>query len=142
MTQIYDLTRLEQTLIKHEGFRDKPYTDSNGVLTIGIGRAGAKLSFDEALYLCRNDIAKAFECASKHHFFWHLNKVRKEVIVEMIFNIGYSGFLKFEKMIEALGVHNYQKAAEELLDSTWAIQVGLLRSQSMANRLQTGKYEE
>lgn len=142
MPQTWNLTTLEKTLIRQEGFKPEPYRDSENHLTLGIGRKDARLSLDEAVYLLRNDLRAATENASRHYFFWHLNQARQDVIVNLIFNIGYRGFLHFEKMIAALEVHNYSRAAEELLDSRWAIQVGKSRSTEMANQLRSGRYEE
>lgn len=42
----------------------------------------------------------------------------------MAYNLGISGLLKFKKMLKTLEEENYPKAAKEMLDSLWAIQVG------------------
>jgi lysozyme len=42
----------------------------------------------------------------------------------MDFNLGITRLLKFVKMLEALEQHDYDTAAEEMLGSLWASQVG------------------
>ena len=50
--------------------------------------------------------------------------VRKAVLLDMCFNIGYSGLMKFKKMWFALGERDYTTASREMKDSSWYIQVG------------------
>jgi lysozyme len=42
----------------------------------------------------------------------------------MAFNLGRSRLGKFKKMIEAVNEGDYEKAAEEMIDSKWYHQVG------------------
>lgn len=51
-------------------------------------------------------------------------EVRKAVLLDMCFNIGYSGLMKFKKMWFALGDRDYTTASREMKDSSWYIQVG------------------
>jgi len=53
-----NMQRLQNTLEHHEGLRLKPYKDSVGKLTIGIGRNldDVGISKSEALLLLQNDI--------------------------------------------------------------------------------------
>ena len=46
----------------------------------------------------------------------------KEILCEMIFQMGYSGVGKFKNMIKALQNRDYTKASIEMLDSRWAKQ--------------------
>ena len=50
--------------------------------------------------------------------------VRKAVLLDMCFNIGYSGLMKFKKMWFALGNREYTQASNEMKDSSWYAQVG------------------
>jgi lysozyme len=54
------MKNLIDLLVKHEGIRNKPYEDSVGVLTIGVGRNldDVGLSHDEIYYLLKNDIRR------------------------------------------------------------------------------------
>ena len=42
------------------------------------------------------------------------------VIVEMVFQMGFVGTMKFKKMVGHLKQRNYEGASEEMLDSKWA----------------------
>ena len=48
----------------------------------------------------------------------------------MVFQIGFSGVMKFRKMIANMQEKNWKGAADEMLDSLWAKQ-----TPSRANRL-------
>jgi lysozyme len=42
----------------------------------------------------------------------------------MCFNLGHPRFSKFKKFIYAMQVSDWERAAEEMMDSKWATQVG------------------
>ena len=54
----------------------------------------------------------------------------KGVIIEMCYQIGYAGVMKFKKMIANMKDINWKGAADEMLDSLWARQ-----TPERANRL-------
>jgi lysozyme len=117
---------------KHEGLRLKPYMDSEGIPTIGYGRnLAVGITKEEAELLFENDFRKAFNHASRFTWFHALSPERKQVIVNMIFNLGPHGFGTFQKMIAALEEHDYDRAADEMVDSKYATQVGK-RAQELA----------
>jgi lysozyme len=134
-------SNLEESLLAHEGLKLTPYTDTRGVLTVGVGRnLQVGLSKDEALFLMRNDISRCRKELASYLFFKHLDPVRQDVLIELCFNLGLAGLLKFKKMLDAIQSKSYSIAANELLDSLWAKQVGQTRSKNLANRLKTGQY--
>lgn len=124
-----DMHKLESLLIKHEQYKRKPYLDTLGNLTVGIGRKmdSVGISYEEAIYLLHNDIKAALNHIHKNHrlqrIFDALNDDRQIVIINMIFNLGYSKFMQFKKMLEALEKNDYALAAQEMLDSRWKSQV-------------------
>ncbi len=136
------MDNLRSLILNHEGLKLKPYTDTTGNLTIGIGRnlEGRGISEAESFFLLENDLKEIEEQLIKHYWFVALDKVRQEVIIELVFNVGLTRALGFKKMIEALKSLEYRKAADELLDSAWTKQVGERRSNSLYSRLLTGKY--
>lgn len=117
---------LVEMLRRHEGVRHKPYRDSVGKLTIGVGRNldDVGLSDDEIDYLLQNDIRRAREDARQLPYFFELNGVRRMVIVNMVFNMGLPTVEQFQAMGAALKRGDYGTAADEMLDSKWARQVG------------------
>lgn len=117
---------IKDQLIKHEGLRLKPYYCTANKLTIGIGRNldDVGISEDEALILLENDIIKVQKQAENFPWFLQLNEERQCVILNMIFNLGLHGFLKFKETIRYLETGQYEQAAIEMLESKWADQVG------------------
>jgi lysozyme len=129
-------------VIRHEGKKNKPYLDTKGKLTIGVGRnlTDRGLSDDEIMFLLTNDL---MDCAADLHmafdWFESLDEVRTDVMLELCFNMGLTTLLEFEKMLAAMARKDYKTAAKELLDSQWRKDVGPTRSNVLANQLRTGK---
>lgn len=119
-----DLERLKQSLFKEENFRSKPYYDSEGHLTIGIGRnLDEGISEEEALFLLDRDVKGViFEC-EQLPFWEQLSDPRQHVIADMVFNMGLPRFMKFERMISFIKKKDYNAASSEMLNSQWASQV-------------------
>lgn len=119
--------KLKGLLLQHESYRQFPYTDTTGHLTIGIGRnlIDRGISTSEAFYLLDDDIIY-FTNKLNHYlsFFSHLSENRQIVLIDMCFNLGVQGFLGFREMTSALEAHDYERAANEMLESKWAQQVG------------------
>lgn len=122
-----DLTRFVDELERDEGNRLKPYRDSVGKLTIGIGRNldDVGISKGEAYHMVHNDIERTVADV-EHHFPWwtRLDDIRQHVILNMAFNMGIKRLLGFKKMLAACEAGRYGEAAREMLASAWAGQVG------------------
>ena len=70
-----------------------------------------------------------------------LNKPRQEVLINLAFNLGEPRLSEFVKMLAAIDALDYEKAAEELLDSEAARSKELKqRYQRLAITLRTGQY--
>ena len=134
------ITICEQQLPIDEGIRQKPYRDSVGLLSIGIGRNldGNGLSQDEIMYLFRNDLAVAARDAKALvPSFNKLSEVRKAVLVNMVFNMGKARVSAFTQTLKAIADENFNKAAEQMLASKWATQVGA-RATRLAKMMREG----
>lgn len=132
--------KLKQLLVNHESYRQFPYSDTTGNLTVGIGRnlSDRGVSPTEASYLLDDDIAYFYSKLSYFlRFFNQLSENRQIALVDMCFNVGVQGFLNFRKMIIALEAGDYERAADEMLNSKWATQVGQ-RALTLANIVRTG----
>ena len=118
---------LKDLLIKHEGVRLKPYTDTAGKLTIGVGRNldGKGISYAEAMALLDKDIADTTnDCLHAFPWFADLSEPRQWVVLSMVFNMGLEGFKAFKRMIACLELGDYDGAEVEMANSRWAKQVG------------------
>jgi len=132
---------LIKQLQKHEGLRLKPYKCSAGKLTIGYGRNLEDKGIDkaEACMLLANDIHQCInQVRDRIPCFPKLNDVRQNVLVNMAFNLGIHGLLKFRKFLSALERGNFEDASVEMLDSRWSRQVGI-RATELSEQIRTGK---
>ncbi len=120
------LARLREMLVIHEGLELKPYRDTVGKLTIGVGRNldDVGIARSEALFLLDNDIENSITEMRSFQWFDNLDLERKVVLVNMHFNMGLDRLRGFKKMLVAVKLGEYEEAAEEMLDSKWAKQVG------------------
>lgn len=136
------MTPLQEMLIRHEGLRLKPYRDTVDKLTIGIGRNldDVGITREEAMMLLNHDIAKVQrEVKTAFPWFASLNGVRKNVVLNMVFNLGLPSFQQFKKAIAAIKAKRWSEAANQMLDSRWARQVGQ-RARELASMMESGKY--
>ena len=136
------MNRLTKQLIRDEGLKLKPYTDTVGKLTIGVGRnlEDNGISEAEAIHMLQNDINTSERELSRYSWFMQLDPIRRDAIINMHFNLGLPRLLTFRSMIAALDDGNYTKAANEALDSKWAQQVGE-RATRIAKQIKTGEYQ-
>lgn len=137
---------MRSRLYANEGKKKSAYQDSLGYWTIGCGRLidarkDAGLSDVEIDYLLTNDIITARNNLQPYGWYNKQDQVRKDVLVELCFNLGLGGLLGFKKMIGALDTTNYKLAVAELLDSKWATQVGKDRINDLVYRLKNGAYQ-
>ena len=123
------MKNLKKRIKQDEGYVDKVYKDSVGVLTCGWGHAlpeGSKISKEIAELFFEEDFAAALTSfqyfISKYHLS-HLSRDRKCVLINMLFNLGFRGLSKFKRFISAMQDEDYDKAAYEMLDSKWHKQV-------------------
>lgn len=134
------LVKLKRSLILHEGHKNFPYTDSVGKLTIGIGYnlTDRGLSDDWVTAQYNADVTYFYNQLSELSFWKKLNPDRQIVLLDMAF-MGWKKFLGFKKMLAALEIGDYNKAADEMLNSLWADQVKG-RAVDLANAMRTGIY--
>lgn len=132
----------ESQLLRHEGLRLKPYYCTADKLTIGIGRNldDVGITEDEALYLMKNDVERvSVELIQAFPSVISLDSVRYYVLVNMCFNLGISRLKKFKRMWTAVRRGEWSRAADEMLDSLWADQVGR-RAIELSDMMRSGKF--
>lgn len=135
------ITSLKQQLIVDEGIRLKPYKDTVGKLTIGVGRNldDKGISFNEAMDLLENDIQDCYHrLETELLWFKDLDYVRQIVLANMAFNMGIKGLFGFKLTLKLIELKNYKQAAKEMLNSKWSHQVGL-RALKLSKMMETGK---
>ena len=111
---------------RHEGYSAFPNQDTTHHTTIGWGRNLDErgISKDEAEIMLQNDIdvaAKRFGDLPDE-VQGNCNDVRRDVLIEMIFQMGYMGVLKFKRMLGAISAGDFERASKEMFMSKWASQ--------------------
>ena len=137
-----------EQLSLHEGVEPSVYTDTKGKRTIGIGfnldepsnrkkaeslglnvqdmLSGKKTLSDKEIKLLYNESIK--QAANDANAFLpqagRQPPVVQKILIDMAFNLGLTKLNKFENLKEALLEGDYNKAADEMIDSEWYHQVG------------------
>jgi lysozyme len=130
---------LVDDLVRDEGIRLKPYLDTVGKATIGVGRnlSDVGISQAEAMVLLEWDIGRAEQDARTFGWFEGLDPVRQRAVLNLLFNLGLSRFVLFRHFIAAMGAKLYDKAGDELQASVWYGQVGD-RAKRLVAMIRTG----
>jgi lysozyme len=111
----------------HEGVRLKVYLCSAGKLTIGIGHNLDDNGITRRIadFMLIEDINQAIgDLRRKIDGFDMLDDGRMSVLVDMCINLGISKLLEFKKMLAAIEIRDWDRAADEMQDSLWFTQVG------------------
>jgi lysozyme len=120
-----NIVRLHETLRRDEGFRSRPYRDSVGKLTIAYGwniddvpisEAAAQFILGEQV----NDVL--FDLDRALPFWRRMPEDAQQALANMAFQLGLPRLLRFVKMIDALEAGDFDRAADECLDSLYAKQ--------------------
>lgn len=133
------MNNVTELVTKHEGTRLKPYLDTVGKWSLGTGRniSDVGISQCEADFMLANDLTACHEDLVKFWWFTPLDEVRQAVLLDLRFNLGLAGLLHFPHFLSAVGKQDWATAKAELLDSTWAGQVGA-RATEDAEMILTG----
>ena len=121
-----DLDNLKEMIVKHEGHEPRVYKCPNGFDTIGYGFAIKDLFMDKEIAdfildkKIRGILASIEANDDWDQWFWNKPQNVKEVLVNMIYQIGFSGVRKFRKTIQYIKDDSFLLAGEEMLDSKWA----------------------
>ena len=137
--------QLREMLRRHEGVRNFVYLCSEGYETIGVGRniadSGLGISEDEVDYLLDNDIKRVkTELSDEYFWFGALNEARQEAMIDLSFNLGQTRLRGFKKALDAMSTEDFDRAADEFMDSRWSEQVGN-RATEVTEMIRTGEYQ-
>lgn len=133
-------TAVAALIEKHEGRKLRAYKDSVGKTTIGIGRNldDRGISDAECNAMFERDLTEIIQgCVERVPSFRILDDVRQHVLIDMAFNMGIEGLLRFHKMFAALEARKFDVAADEMRDSKWYGQVGV-RGRELESMMRNG----
>lgn len=124
----YDHAMCLADVIREEGFRPSAYQDHLGFWTIGYGvcidaRKGCGITQGEAAFLIENRLDRIRGELDIAIPWWReLSAERCSALMSMAYQMGVRGLLGFHKMLDHMEAGEFDKAADEALDSTWADQ--------------------
>ncbi len=136
-----NVAALSSLLIQHEGNVLKPYTDTAGKLTIGVGRnlTDCGITAEESGILLANDIERVRLELDRYCSWWTLlSETRQLVLADMCFNLGIHKLLTFKRFLAAAMAGQWDAAADEMLNSQWCHQVGQ-RAITLSRMMRTGQ---
>lgn len=115
---------LKERIKKHEGYRVDVYKCSEGFDTGGYGHKiipGEEIPTTEEGWnkLFEKDFQTACEGADNILGDCDIDIVAREVIIEMVYQMGEGGVSKFKGMLSALQEERYTDASDEMIDSLW-----------------------
>ena len=122
---------LKSEIKEHEGYRDTVYLDSLSKRTVGFGHLCVEDHWEDGKQYDKEYLEEIFEKdfnialtdANKILDGKPVNHIAREVIIELVFNIGMPRTKKFVKCLAALDNEDYNEAGNQILDSLYAKQV-------------------
>ena len=118
---IPDFKTLIERIGVNEGFRSKPYQCSEGVWTIGHGFTW--ITEKESFNILSGRISQLhLKLLDDLDWYEDMPPEVQGVVIEMCFQLGFSGFCKFKRAIANMQDRNWKGASDEMLDSLWAKQ--------------------
>lgn len=119
-----------------------PYRDTVGKLTIAYGRNldDRGITREEAELMLSTDIRYTLDEAGTLPYWEQLDPVRKIVVADMIYNLGFSKFRQFKRFDAAMIKRDYNLAAHEMKDSRWYKQTRR-RAKVLVRAMQIGLWD-
>jgi len=139
------MDEVKQRIKEHEGYRDTVYSDSLGFATVGYGHLvlptddfveGVAYSKEQLETVFDNDFQIALTSAEELLEELAVPETVKGIICEMCFQLGKPRIMKFKKMWEGIEEADYNKAADEMIDSAWHSQT-TSRCESLAELMRS-----
>lgn len=118
---------------EHEGYKTKPYKDSRGFWTVGVGHLigttlppemNREFTMEEVDQLFAKDYAEHKQAAMQIPGFEKLNPSGKGAVIDLTFNMGPAWYKKFPGAAAALAKGDMETFANEMQNSAWYTQVG------------------
>ena len=131
-----NLEKLREELERDEGVKYEVYNDHLGLPTFGIGHLiidsdpeyGAVIGTEVRDYRVKEafeeDVQNVLTDCEKLYVQWeHLPEEVQLIIANMMFNMGRTRLSKFKGMKAGVDSRDWNKAADEMVDSVWYRQV-------------------
>ena len=151
MTNNINIEKLKEEIENDEGCVYKIYRDTRGLKTFGIGHlilndepeinqpVGTPIDKSKVSSAFKEDINNAlYSCIQVIPKFRDIPAEAQRILVNMMFNLGQSRFLKFRKMIEDVQKGDWISASLEMENSAWRYQEPA-RAERLINRMRNIK---
>jgi lysozyme len=154
-------TRLLTALEAEEGFRSRPYPDTEGLWTLGIGTCLERTIVTPETWKALLD-AKLIEVRIKHAGavlllgtevyrieaaladllpnWYGIDEPRRDVLQQMAYQMGVGFIYKFPRFIAAVNARDWPAAKLHGLDSKWARKDSPERAARMMIKLEKGSW--
>ena len=136
-----DMVALEAQLTLDEGRIYKPYHDSVGKLTIGVGRNLSDVGVNDAEIdlMFQNDVNNAINGLNQN-LPWYVNmdEIRQRVLVDLCFNLGINQLVTWNETLQLIQSGQYEAAADHLMTLPWYKEVGQ-RGVRLVSMMRTGE---
>jgi len=142
-----NIDKLREQLKIDEGCVYEIYNDHLGYATFGIGHLvtesdpeqgqslGTAVSSDRVTEAFESDIQGVLrDCDILYPDFSSLPEEAQQIIANMMFNLGRPRLSKFAGMKSGVDERNWERAADEMVDSRWYAQVGP-RAERLVDRM-------
>ena len=131
-----NIEQLRKELEVDEGVKYEIYNDHLGYPTFGIGHlvipsdieyredVGTRVSEERVRECFDKDVQSVLrDCSLLYKDFDELPEEAQQIIANMMFNMGYTRLSKFKGMKRGVDARDWNKAADEMVDSRWYKQV-------------------
>ena len=142
-----DIEKLRKQLEIDEGVKYEIYNDHLGLATFGIGHlvipsdeehgkpVGTRVSEERVRECFDRDVQSVLrDCKLLYKEFDELPEEVQQIVANMMFNMGYGRLSKFKGMKAGVDAKDWNKAADEMIDSRWYKQV-TNRAQRLVDRM-------
>tara|TARA_E500000178_G_scaffold23057_1_gene21374 strand:+ start:141 stop:581 length:441 start_codon:yes stop_codon:yes gene_type:complete len=142
-----DIEKLRKQLEIDEGVKYEIYNDHLGLATFGIGHLviptdeehgkplGTRISEERVRECFDRDVQSVLrDCKLLYKDFDELPEEVQQIVANMMFNMGYGRLSKFKGMKAGVDAKDWNKAADEMVDSRWYQQV-TNRAQRLVDRM-------
>ena len=142
-----DIEKLRKQLEIDEGVKYEIYNDHLGFATFGIGHLvipsdeehgkplGTRVSEERVRECFDRDVQSVLrDCKLLYKDFDELPEEVQQIVANMMFNMGYGRLSKFKGMKAGVDAKDWDKAADEMVDSRWYKQV-TNRAQRLVDRM-------
>lgn len=131
-----NINQLREELERDEGVKYEIYNDHLGYATFGVGHlvieSDPEYGMDIGTPISESRVIEAFEqdvqivlgdCEKLYNDFDQLPEEAQLIIANMMFNMGLTRLSKFRGMKNGVDARDWERAADEMVDSRWYNQV-------------------